>query len=348
LDQHGHNRQRVTLGSGQNTTYYWQVRAVNDFGMTYGDGSNTTFRSFTTGVMPGAFAKSLPTNSAPDQPLNATLSWSESNGAEKYQYCLVTTSNNHCPTSKWTDASTTVSLSGLDQNQTYYWQVRAVNNIGTTYADGSNTAFWSFTTGATVAVPVVTISATIPTANEAGPTSGQFTVTRTGPTTAALAVFFTVGGSATAGDYTSLATSVTIPIGSASAVITVTPVNDTEVEADETVVVSLGANAAYTIGASGSATVTIVSDDVAPLPSVTIIATDDTATEAGPTAGQYTVTRTGPTTSALTVNFSVGGTATAGSDYAVLGTSVTIPAAAASATLTVTRSTMPRWRATRR
>ena len=33
-----------------------------------------------------------------------------------------------------------------------------------------------------------------------------------------------------------------------TATITVTPINDTAVEGDETVVVTLGANAAYTVG----------------------------------------------------------------------------------------------------
>ena len=55
-----------------------------------------------------------------------------------------------------------------------------------------------------------------------------------------------------------------IPAGSASALITVTPVNDTSVESNETVVVTLSANAAYTVGSPSSATVTITSDDVAP------------------------------------------------------------------------------------
>ena len=94
-----------------------------------------------------------------------------------------------------------------------------------------------------------------------------------------------------------------IPSGSASALITVTPVNDTAVESNETVVVTLSANAAYTVGSPSSATVTITSDDVATLPTVTITANDATATEAGPTTGQFTVTRTGSTTSALTVYF---------------------------------------------
>ena len=56
-----------------------------------------------------------------------------------------------------------------------------------------------------------------------------------------------------------------------------------------------------------SATVTITSDEVLP-PTVSVAATDATATEAGLTTGTFTVTRTGATTSALTVLYSPSGT----------------------------------------
>ena len=141
---------------------------------------------------------------------------------------------------------------------------------------------------------------------------GVFTVTRTGSTAAALTVSYTVGGTATAGsDYTALSGSVTIAAGAGSATIAVTPQNDTAVEADETVVATLSASAAYTVGTPGSGTVTIVSDDVT-LPTVTLAATTGTATEAGVVPGVFTVTRTGSTAAALTVSYTVGGTATAG------------------------------------
>ena len=101
-------------------------------------------------------------------------------------------------------------------------------------------------------------------------------MTRTGATTAALTVNYTVGGTATAGsDYAALTGSVQIPAGAATATVTVTPINDTAVEPDETVVVTLSASAAYTVGAAASATVTIQSDDVVVVPpTVTIAATD--------------------------------------------------------------------------
>jgi len=114
------------------------------------------------------------------------------------------------------------------------------------------------------ALPTVTVAATTATATEAGLVPGAFTVSRTGSTAAALSVAYTVAGTATAGsDYTALAGSVTIPAGATSATITVTPINDTVVEGAETVVLTLAANAAYTVGTPNNATVTILSDDVA-------------------------------------------------------------------------------------
>lgn len=70
------------------------------------------------------------------------------------------------------------------------------------------------------------------------------------------------------------------------------------------------------------------------LPSVSIAATLANAAEPS-TNGQFTVSRTGSTTNSLTVNFTVSGSAAAGVDYSGIGTSVTIPAGSASATIFV-------------
>ena len=106
---------------------------------------------------------------------------------------------------------------------------------------------------------VVTIAASDATATEAGPTTGRFTITRAGNTSAALAVSMTYGGTATkAVDRLLLPVSVTIPVGATSVSITVTPIADNIAEPAETVIATLGASAGYTLGASKSATVTIV------------------------------------------------------------------------------------------
>jgi predicted phage tail protein len=133
-------------GLATGTTYYWQVRALNDFGTTYANGSDTADWSFTTGNLPGAFSKISPADGTMDQPLTVTLSWGASSGAVSYEYCYDTTDDNDCSSWMSNGSNTSVDLSGLAVNTTYYWQARAVNDFGVTYADGSEPIFWTFTT----------------------------------------------------------------------------------------------------------------------------------------------------------------------------------------------------------
>ncbi|MHC4717316.1 MAG: Calx-beta domain-containing protein, partial [Planctomycetota bacterium] len=164
-----------------------------------------------------------------------------------------------------------------------------------------------------------------------------FTVTRS-DTTGNLTVYYSVSGTASAGDYSETLTgSVVIPDGLASAVIDVTPVDDAEIENDETVVLTLTGDPAYSIGAPSSDTVTIASDDVL---EVTIAATDPNASETGPNAGTLTITRagTGPavTDGDLTVNYNVSGTASAADYTESLTGSVVIPDGQGSVDVTIT------------
>ena len=79
-------------------------------------------------------------------------------------------------------------------------------------------------------------------------------------------------------------------------------------------------------------TYTILDDDTN---AVSVTATIATASETGPAAGNFRISRTGSTAAPLLVNFQVTGTASAPTDYAPLGTSVIIPAGAASIDLPV-------------
>jgi uncharacterized protein YjlB len=185
-------------------------------------------------------------------------------------------------------------------------------------------------------LPTVAVTATDATATEEGPTTGAFTVTRTGDVTNTLAVDYTLTGTATSGsDYVALSGTATFAAGAATTVVTLTPVNDAIVEGNETVILTLDADAAYTLGAATQATVTIVDNDVAALPTVAVTATDATATEEGTTTGAFTITRTGDVTGMLTVNYTVSGTATPNTDYLSLTGTVTFAAGAASATLLI-------------
>ncbi|MBO6645553.1 MAG: hypothetical protein JJ885_15370, partial [Muricauda sp.] len=139
---------------------------------------------------------------------------------------------------------------------------------------------------------VATITASDATATEAGTTTGEYTVSLDAANTtgSAITVNYLVTGTATTGDdYVALAGSVDIPDTQQTATITLTPVDDADIEIDETVIVTLDTGTGYTVGTPDNATVTITSDDVAPDPVATITASDATATEAGTTTGEYTV-----------------------------------------------------------
>jgi hypothetical protein len=86
---------------------------------------------------PAAFGKTIPADGAL---LHDTgLSWQASAGATKYEYCLDNTDDDTCD-GNWIDNGTLTTATALQLsiNADYYWQVRAVNSHGTTYADGGD------------------------------------------------------------------------------------------------------------------------------------------------------------------------------------------------------------------
>ncbi|HKI70822.1 MAG TPA: S8 family serine peptidase, partial [Verrucomicrobiae bacterium] len=165
--------------------------------------------------------------------------------------------------------------------------------------------------GSTSQGPTVTVVATDPNASEQGPDSGTFTISRTGDTSTALTVNYTLGGTAQSGtDYEQLGTSVTLAAGAASTTVTVTPIDDTQVEGNETVVLTISADAAYSVGSPSSATITIADNDGTPTePVLTLSAVDPDASESGPDNGVIRFHRTGDTSQAIQVSWTFSGTA---------------------------------------
>ena len=84
---------------------------------------------------PAAFGKTAP---ADDGLLhNIGLSWEPSAGVAYYEYCYDSIDNDICD-GDWLDNETLTNVYMLQLmiSTDYYWQVRAVNSAGTTYADG--------------------------------------------------------------------------------------------------------------------------------------------------------------------------------------------------------------------
>jgi hypothetical protein len=184
--------------------------------------------------------------------------------------------------------------------------------------------------GTAVSVAIGTTSSVV----ESSGAGLVYTFTRVGDTTAALAINFTKGGTATqTSDYTAssnattfnfTAGTLTIPAGASSVTVTVIPVDDRLVEADETATLTVASGSGY--GASGSpATGTITGNDTA-----TLSFTTSTSTSLE-SAGTHNVSTTltinaigaGPIglASNLTANLTTtGGTATgSGTDYTLPG-----------------------------
>ena len=133
--------------------------------------------------------------------------------------------------------------------------VRATNLLGQTIED-------TFTVSVDSSSPIIAIAATDPLAAEAGLDPGEFTITRIGNTTNPLTIQYTIGGTATNGsDYAQLANTVQIPAGQNSVTLTITPVDDTEIENNETVTLQLAQSDNYSLGDNTEATVIIVDND---------------------------------------------------------------------------------------
>jgi Ca2+-binding RTX toxin-like protein len=207
---------------------------------------------------------------------------------------------------------------------------------GTGYTIGTTTAVTGTITNDDTATATVTLALAPASVSEDGTGNLVYTFTRTGATTNALTVNYTVGGTATNGiDYASITNNIIFGIGSSTVTRIINPTADTTVEANETVILTLASGTGYTIGTTTAVTGTIINDDAVTLPSITLALAPVSVLEDGTPNLIYTFTRTGATTNALTVSYGITGTATNGTDYATIGTSVTFAANSATASVTV-------------
>ena len=230
----------------------------------------------------------------------------------------------------------------VEPDETFTVALGAISGLaaGVPGGTGTITTAGSPQTGTIINDDTATVSVA-PTINgsEAGPVNGVFTVTQTKPSLIDTVLTYSVGGSATAGsDYTALNGTVTVPAGATTATIIVPVIDDSVLEPTESVTVTL---TGITSGSSGvtldpvianrSASLSIFDNDAA---TVSIAGTNN-ATETGSSSGLFTVTQTKTSPVDTVISYTIGGTATAGSDYTALSGVVTIPSGTTSATISV-------------
>ena len=109
-------------------------------------------------------------------------------------------------------------------------------------------------------ISTVTLAVSPTSVNEDGTANMVYTFTRSGVTTNALTVNYTLGGTATLNtDYTRTGTTntVTFAANSSTATVIVDPTTDTTVENNETVILTLATGTGYTVGTTTAVTGTI-------------------------------------------------------------------------------------------
>lgn len=138
----GLDRQVTPPNLADDTTYYWHVVAFTGFG--YVESNTGDWWSFHASP-PAAFKKQGPANGAGMDTTSPTLSWQAAAGADRYSTCVDTVNDNQCNTT-WVNqgARLAVTLSGLADRQTYYWQARATGDYGDT--DANSGTWFSFRT----------------------------------------------------------------------------------------------------------------------------------------------------------------------------------------------------------
>lgn len=202
---------------------------------------------------------------------SVALSWTPSSDENLVGYHVYYAKNSEGPYTR----ITSIPVTGTTFNHavpagTYYYMVRAIK-LEKTGSGSFLNASQGITTvassgGGGTQIPTVNASVLDPDASERGPKTGVFLVTRNPVAGTPLTVNLIIAGIAVNGvDYVQVPLTVTIPAGSASAQIPITPISDGIAESSETVTLQFSPSSSYIIGSSPSA-VLFIKDEIANQP----------------------------------------------------------------------------------
>ncbi len=242
---------------------------------------------------------------------------------------------------------TSVSLpSSFNNSSTARLRFYYHNGVGGSSGSRPKISIDNLTVTATSAPAGNTIAVASGTAAAEPATAGSFTINFSAATTASTDINYNFTGNASFGtDYnvsfssgtpanpsTSTGT-LTVPSGTSSVTVTVTPIDDASVEGTENITLTLSApTGGYTLGNAASS-INLTDNDVAPTVSV---AAGNAGAEPS-TNGTFNITLSSPApVGGVTVTYTLGGTATSPDDYTDLQSgSVTIPEGASSGVATM-------------
>jgi Ca2+-binding RTX toxin-like protein len=192
----------------------------------------------------------------------------------------------------------------------------------------------------------ITLALNAAAVNEDGIPNLAYTFTRTGSTAEALTVSYSVVRSATLSDtdytqtgaatFTATTGTITFAANSATAILTIDPKADGDVEINETLALKLTASPNYTIGTSAAVTGTINNDDISNRPGVALSINDITVVEGKDGNALLTVSLSSASNQIITVNYTTTAIeATANGDYTTKTGTLTIPANSLTGTISI-------------
>ena len=147
----------------------------------------------------------------------------------------------------------------------------------------------------------------------------------------------TTSGSASGSDFSLSSSTLTIEAGSLVGSVTVTSVDDSSHEPDETVIVGIDSiDLGTESGGAGAQQVSTLIRDDDNAPSISLELDDSSISE---NAGSTTLTARLSAAQGMdtTLEIATGGSATAGSDYTLSSSVITIPAGSLTGTITISR-----------
>lgn len=220
------------------------------------------------------------------------------------------------------EASTTIIISITDdseveENETI---VATLGTLPSGITASSNTATLTIQDDDTETFSAIaSISSSSETLSE-GDGSVTFTITldKENTTESSIVIPLAISGTAIVNeDYTTSKPEVLILAGEISAVFELSITDDSDVEEDETIIVSFGALPETVIAGTESVTVTIEDNDVAPFEATVDVAPSETTVSEGNGTVNFTITLSQANTTGATIviPFELSGTATSSEDY---------------------------------
>ncbi len=294
------------------------------------DGGTSLERTTSVSVINQAPTISLltaPTNVNEGSAASVTVNFSDPAGVN----------DTYTATISWGDGATSV-VASVTSGQTYlhtYPNVNNVNNytISATISDSDSATSSASTASISVAgSPTIDLSLTgSPLAENGGTSTVVATLGSTWSQVVTVGLLFS-GGASFNSDYSASGVNITIPAGSLTGSVTLSSINDTTFEGDETFVVDIGSVTNGAENGTQQVTANIVDDDNAPSVTLALI-----ASPLAENAGVATVTAklSNPSTQDVTIDLGFTGTASI-SGYSTSATSIVITAGNTSGSVTIT------------